>query len=179
MQSIQCIPVPIDQQVKLENNGEPLIVSFTNTYDSILLAIAGNTPVTCSQLIVYYPENGNLTLINCMIVLYAVGKPIELFDIELIQDTSRGKVSLNPFHPATGISKTELKSPKILHQLILHVKERYPLQVHLYGSRVSETMEAKVDSILELSLNNDSPRPLFVTVMCIEKTGKDCHTSFV
>ena len=172
MQSIQCMPVPIDQQVKLENNGEPLIVSFTNTYDSILLAITGNTPVTCSQLIVYYPENGNLTLINCMIVLYSAGKPIELFDIELIQDTSRGTVDLlKPFHHATGISKTQLKSPKILHELILHVKERYPLQVHLYGSRVSETMEAEVDSILELSLNNDSPRPLFVTVMCIEKTG--------
>ncbi|XP_019856316.1 PREDICTED: uncharacterized protein LOC109584862 [Amphimedon queenslandica] len=165
MPSIQCIPVPnADQQVKLENNGEPLIVSFTNTYDSILLAIDGNAPVTCSQLMVYYPENG---------------KPIELFDIELIQQSfSRSKELLNAFHPASGISRTDLKSPKILHELILHINERYPLQVHLYGSSMSETMVGKVDSNLELSLNNESPQVLFVTVMCIEKTGKiDCIVS--
>ena len=36
-------------------------------------------------------------------------------------------------------------------------------------------MVGRVDSILELSLNNESPQPLFVTVMCIEKTGKDYH----
>lgn len=163
LSSIQCIPVPnADQKIKLDNNGEPLIVSFTNTYDSILLAIDGNAPVTCSQLIVYYPENG---------------KPIELFDIELIQNSSRSKELLNPFHPASGISKTQLKSPKILHELTLHVKERYPLQVHLYGSRMTE-MVGRVDSILELSLNNESPQPLFVTVMCIEKTGKiNCMVS--
>ena len=65
LSSIQCIPVPnADQKIKLDNNGEPLIVSFTNTYDSILLAIDGNAPVTCSQLIVYYPENGNYSDIN-------------------------------------------------------------------------------------------------------------------
>ena len=57
--SIQCLPAPnADQQVRLdESSQQPLTVSFSNVYDSIVLRPA-NAPVTCTQLIVYYPENG-------------------------------------------------------------------------------------------------------------------------
>ena len=87
-------------------------------------------------------------------------------------ETNGETVCLEPFKKITGISRTQLEKPYILHELTLHVQERYGLQVHLYGSPVTEKLVAREGSKLELGFYNESSRVLSMTVMCIEQTGK-------
>ena len=104
--------------------------------------------------------------------IYILGRPVEIFDIELFMETNGETVRLEPFKKTTGISRTRLEKPYILHELTLDVQERYGLQVHLYGSPVTEKLVAREGNKLELGFYNESPRVLSMTVMCIEQTGK-------